>query len=83
VRIPAQPEGSMIQGTVSDEIGNFIAEYMAMTKPIGLPISRHEGRLEGKGIIGSKSNTPPRDRLLQAHQYVLCHISEVIFQKSY
>ena len=36
VRNSAQLEGSMIQGTMSDEIGNFIAEYMAMTKPIGL-----------------------------------------------
>ena len=39
VRNPAQPEGSMIQGTVSDEISNFIAEYLAMAKPIGLPTS--------------------------------------------
>ena len=27
VRNPAQPEGSIIQGTISDEIVNFIAEY--------------------------------------------------------
>ena len=77
VRNPAQPEGSMIQGTVSDEISNFIAEYLAMAKPIGLPTSRHEGRLEGKGTIGSKSVTPPRESLLQAHLYVLHHIPEV------
>ena len=67
----------MIQSTVSDEIDNFIAEYMAMAKPIGLPTSRHEGRLEGKGTIGSKTITPSRDSLLQAHLYVLHHISEV------
>ena len=45
----------MIQSTMSDEIGNFIAEYMAMAKPIGLLTSRHEGRLAGKGTIDSKS----------------------------
>ena len=56
----------MIQGNVSDEIGNFISEYMAMAKPIDLSTSRHEGSLEGKRTIGSKSITPPRDNLLQA-----------------
>ena len=45
----------MIKGTMSDEIGNFISEYIAMAKPIGLLTSRHKGRLEGKGTIGSKS----------------------------
>ena len=59
VRNPAHPKESMIQGTVSDEISNFIAEYMAMAKPIRLPTSRHEGRLEGKETIGSKSITHP------------------------
>ena len=58
----AQPEG-MIQGTVSDEIGKFVVEYMAMAKPIRLPTSQNEGRLEGKGTIGSKSITPHRDSL--------------------
>ena len=71
VRNPVQPEGSMIQGTVSNEIGNYIAEYMAMEKPIGLSTSRHEGRLEEKGKIGSKSITPLLDSILQAHLYVL------------
>ena len=53
VRNLAQPEGSMIQSIVSDEIGNFIAEYMAMANPIGLPTSRHEGRLKGKRTIAT------------------------------
>ena len=62
---------------MSDEISNFIAEYMAMTKPIGLSTSQHEGRLEGKGTIGFKSITPPRDSLLHAHLYVLHHIPKI------
>ena len=75
VRNPAQLEGSMIQGTLSDEIGKFIAEYMAMANPIGLPTSLLEGRLEGKGTMGSKLITPPRESLLQAHLYALHHLS--------
>ena len=67
----------MIQRTVSDEIGNFIAKYMAMAKSIGLPTSRYEGRLQGKETIGSKSITPPRESLLQADLYGLHYILEV------
>ena len=38
VRNPAQPEGSIIQGTMAEEIGNFVAEYIAIVEPIGLPL---------------------------------------------
>ncbi|XP_056698036.1 uncharacterized protein [Spinacia oleracea] len=77
VRNPAHPEGSMIQGTVGAEVGNFVAEYVASAEPTGLPKSRHEGRLQGKGTIGSKLILPPHDKLLQAHFYVLHHIADV------
>ncbi|XP_057250629.1 uncharacterized protein LOC130591359 [Beta vulgaris subsp. vulgaris] len=77
VRNPAQPEASIIQGTVGDEVGNFVAEYLASAEPIGLPTSRHDGRLGGHGTIGSKLVTPPRDRRLQAHLYVLHHVAAV------
>ena len=50
---------------------------MAMAKPIRFPTSRYEGRLEERGTIGSKSITPPRDNLLQAHLYVLHYILEI------
>ena len=39
VRNLALPKGIMIQDTVSDEIGNFIVEYMVIAKPIRLPTS--------------------------------------------
>ncbi|XP_048502949.1 uncharacterized protein LOC104896462 [Beta vulgaris subsp. vulgaris] len=77
VRNPAQTEASIIQGTVGDEVGNFVAEYLACAEPIGLPTSRHDGRLGGHGTIGSKLVTPPRDRPLQAHLYVLHHVAAV------
>ena len=57
----------MIQGTVNDEIGNFIVKYMAMAKPFELSTSQHEGRLEGKETIGFKSITPPPNGLQKAH----------------
>ena len=77
VRNRAHPKGSIMQGTVSEEIGNFVADYIALAQPIGLPTSRHEGRLNGHGIIGSKRMSPDRDQFLQAHLYVLHHVSDV------
>ncbi|XP_056698499.1 uncharacterized protein [Spinacia oleracea] len=77
VRNPARPEASMIQGTVSAEIGAFIAEYMSRAEPIGLPKSRHEGRLEGKGTIGAKDISAPLEKQMQAHLCVLQQLTEV------
>ncbi|XP_021728353.1 uncharacterized protein LOC110695429, partial [Chenopodium quinoa] len=77
VRNPAHPEGSMIQGIVAEEIGNFVAEYVAVAEPIGLPTSRHEGRLDGHGTLGSKRISPTHDQFLQAHLFVLHHVAEV------
>ena len=77
VRNPAHPEGSMVQGVVSDEIGNFISEYMSNAKLIGLPSSRREGRLDGKGTSGSKMIYTTQQLRLQAHLYVLHHMTDV------
>ena len=77
VRNPAQLKGSMIQGIMSDEIGNFIAEYMVVAKPIGLSTSRHEGRLEGKGTIGSNQSNL-LETVFYKHTFMYC----IILQKS-
>ncbi|XP_056695260.1 uncharacterized protein [Spinacia oleracea] len=77
VRNPARPEASMIQGTMSAEIGAFISEYMSRDEPIGLPKSRHEGRLEGKGTIGAKDINVPLEKHMQAHLFVLHQLTEV------
>ena len=36
---------------MGEEVSNFVAEYFASVDPIGLPTSRHKGRLEGNGTI--------------------------------
>ncbi|XP_057249588.1 uncharacterized protein LOC130590939 isoform X2 [Beta vulgaris subsp. vulgaris] len=56
---------------------NFVAEYFASVDPVGLPTSRHEGRLEGKGTIGSKLITPSVEKRKQAHLFVLHHVPDV------
>lgn len=73
----AKPEGSIIRGTIEQEAGNFCAVFLAKAKESGVPISRHEGRLQGKGTIGRKLVKPPYDRFQEAHRYVLQHLSEV------
>ena len=42
-----------VRNPVSKEISNFVAESFTSVDPVGLPTSRDEGRLEGKGTIGS------------------------------
>ncbi|XP_074300846.1 uncharacterized protein LOC141632175 [Silene latifolia] len=49
------PEGSIVEATIACETIQFCVDYMADVQPIGVPISRHEGRLLGKAY-GPKSN---------------------------
>lgn len=73
----ANPEGSIIRGIMAEEAGNFCAVFLARAKEIGVPISRHEGRLHGKGTIGRKMIKPPLERFKKAHRCVLQSLSEV------
>jgi hypothetical protein len=54
VRNLAHPEGSMIEGYTTEEIIECYIDYMKDENPIGVPVSRHHGRLSGKGNIGHK-----------------------------
>ena len=51
---PARPEASILQRTVAEEVSEYASQYLARAQAIGLPKSRHEGRLEGCGTIGRK-----------------------------
>ena len=56
----ARPEGSMSKGYGTEEVIEFCVDFIPDLKPIGVPQSRHEGRLCGKGTLGKKSNTMSR-----------------------
>jgi hypothetical protein len=45
--------------------------YVDPSNPIGVPKSRHEGRLTGKGSIGKKAITPNPHLFRCAHFHVL------------
>src|SRR3954470_7815228 len=64
----ARPEGSISKGYGTEEVIEFYVDFIPDLKPIGLPESRHEGRLSGKGTLGKKS-TICRD----GHSYTEAH----------
>jgi len=78
VRNRARPEGSMVKGYGTEEVIEFCVDFVPGLKPIGVPQSRHEGRLSGKGTIGAKSMIcMDGHSLTQAHHTVLQNSSLV------
>jgi hypothetical protein len=51
----ARPEGSISKGYRTEEVIEFCVDFIPDFKSIGVPESRHEGRLRGKGTLGKKS----------------------------
>jgi hypothetical protein len=51
----ARPEGSISKGHETEEVIEFCVDFIPDLKPIGVPESRHEGRLGGKGTLGKNS----------------------------
>ncbi|GKD50571.1 transposon protein, partial [Tanacetum coccineum] len=68
-------EASIIQGYVTEEVIEFCTDYMKDVPSIGVPQSRHEGRLQGVGTIGRNMEPPNRDDLYRAHFTVLEHMT--------
>jgi hypothetical protein len=50
----ARPEGSISKGYGTEEVIEFCVDFIPDINPIGVPQSRHEGRLSGKGTLGKK-----------------------------
>jgi hypothetical protein len=51
----AHPEGSMIERYTTEEVIECYVHCMKDEKLIGVLVSRHHGRLSGKGTKGAKS----------------------------
>ena len=64
----ARPEGSISKGYGTKEIIEFCVDFVPDLKPIGVPESRYEGRLSGKGTLGKKAMIC-RD----GHSFTLAH----------
>ena len=76
----ARPEASMVEGYLTEEAiesgGPFCNRVLKDQVAIGLPPSRHEGRLNGRGRMGKKSYVPKDyNSVLEAHHSVLHQLS--------
>ena len=49
VRNRAKPDASIVQGWLTEECVSFCQNYMQTEEPVGLPVNKHLGRLEGVG----------------------------------
>jgi hypothetical protein len=56
VRNRFRPKGGMVEGRLTEEAIEFCTYYLDISR-VGVPESRHEGRLGGKGTIREKSIT--------------------------
>ena len=71
VRNRYRPEGCMTEGWSTEEALKFRIQYLGHTG-LGVPMSRHEGRLQGKRIIREKHVCACEfSVLMQAHFIVL------------
>ena len=52
VRNRARQEGSISMGHQTEDVIGFCVDFIPGLKPIGVPESRHKGRLDGKGTLG-------------------------------
>jgi hypothetical protein len=52
----AHPEGSMIEGYTTEEVIECYVDCIKDGKSKGVQVSRHHGRLSGKGTKGMKLN---------------------------
>ncbi|XP_071729360.1 uncharacterized protein [Rutidosis leptorrhynchoides] len=77
VRNKRRPEGSIVEGYVSEEVIDFCNDYLEGVKNIGLPQPRHQGRLQGVGTIGIKVVIGGINDIRQAHFTVLQHMVSI------
>jgi hypothetical protein len=77
VRNRAFPKGSIVQGYYIEEAIEWVLNYADPTNLIGVPKSRHEGRLTSKGTIGKNAITLDPDLFHHAHFHVLQQMSIV------
>ncbi|KAK1359295.1 hypothetical protein POM88_020707 [Heracleum sosnowskyi] len=77
VRNRRLPEASIVEGYSVEETIEFCTEYLTSANPVGIPRSRHEGRLAGQGTLGHRMISPTVGILDRAHLFVLQHMTDV------
>ena len=77
VKSRSRPEGCIVERYITEEAVEFCTEFISNAESIGMPKSRHTGRMGGEGIIGNEIVDMPCTLYDQAHLYVLHNIDEV------
>ena len=72
------PEASIVKRYVAKKAIKFCSEYIKKAKPIGVPESRYNERVGGKGSRGLHVMTPSLEELQQAYLYILNNSNEVL-----
>ncbi|XP_076956404.1 uncharacterized protein LOC143631566 [Bidens hawaiensis] len=76
VRNRYRPDASIVEGYTSEEVTEFCTGYLDGVKSIGVPKSRHSGRLAGVGVTsGMRIIYPTHANLQLAHFVVLQHMT--------
>jgi hypothetical protein len=74
----ARPEGSIAKGYEIEEIIKFCVDFIPNLNPIGVPESRYEGRLSGKGTLRKKSYIGTKDDYFYKAHYIVLQNSSLV-----
>src|SRR6185503_2787339 len=78
VRNRSRPEGCIAKGYGTKEVIEFCVDFIDDLNPIGIPMSRHEGRLKGKDILGKKSNMHIPESEIRKENFTVLQNSSVV-----
>nr|AAM08512.1 Putative transposase [Oryza sativa Japonica Group] len=78
VRNRARPEASIAKGYGTEEVIEFCVEFIEDLRPIGVPESRHEGRLRGKGTLGRKAIMTVDNNLFRKAHFTVLQQSSLV-----
>jgi hypothetical protein len=74
----ALPKGSIIKGYGIEEVIEFCIDFSPDLDPIGVPKSRHEGRLSGKRTPGKKAYIGKEDDYFCKAHYIVLQNSSLV-----
>ncbi|GJR46495.1 uncharacterized protein Tco_1314598 [Tanacetum coccineum] len=69
VRNRSRPEGSIVKGYAAEEVIEFGTNYLRDVRNVGIPQSRHKGRLGGVAPITFKNENSQRDNIWLAKKH--------------
>nr|AAM74279.1 Putative transposable element [Oryza sativa Japonica Group] len=78
VRNRARPEASIAMGYGTEKVIQFCVEFIEVLRPIGVPESRHKGRLRGKGTLGRKAIMTVDNNLFRKAYFTVLQQSSLV-----